>query len=82
MRNSWGDTEILMQNDKLYYVYLSDPDPSLTMIRLVPETENIFRLDGRDTSSPIGEQVIFEFDQNDRVEKVKIGDTYTFPHVK
>jgi hypothetical protein len=82
-RNAWEDLQILNLNGELMMIDPSLPDPTLTMNKLIPVTENTFRLEAAaDFADNVGELVIFELDNEGQVSRIKIGQNYAYPQLE
>ena len=57
----------------------SQPDPTLTAGRLVPVADHTFRLESRNGFGSTGELVIFELGPDGSVQRLRVGDNYTYP---
>jgi CubicO group peptidase (beta-lactamase class C family) len=76
---SWYDTEIMIYKNRLVmngYNYPPDDDPQEDLIFLTPAGKDTFVMDGPNGN---GEKVVFIMDENDRVEKVKVGENFIYP---
>lgn len=76
-RNSWGDTEVILYNGGLAMISPLSDNPWDEIIRLVPESDNIFTMQSPTGHGSIGEEVIFECGTGGIPERIKVGDTYT-----
>ena len=80
-RNPWADTQVLAIDGGLAMIDPSQPDPTLTLGRLVPVADHTFRLETRNGFGSTGELVIFELGPDGSVQRVRVGDNYTYPIV-
>ena len=78
-RNLWGDAQIMVYGNDLVLIDPQGSEPQKAIVRLEPEKEGVFRLKGTDGSMSIGERLIFELDAQDKVTRVKMGESYMFP---
>jgi hypothetical protein len=78
--DTWGwDTEIMRYGEKLVmygYNYPPEDDPTESIIELSPEGKDVFRMTG-DAGS--GELVVFEFNPDGTVNRVKAEENYLYP---
>jgi hypothetical protein len=73
------DSEVLLFKGKLMmydYSYPPESDPTKSLVELVPEGMHLFRMSGEGGN---GELVRFELGPDGRVERVKVGENYTYP---
>ena len=76
---SWFDTEILILNNRLVmngYNYPPEEEPIGGIVELTPEGEHTFRMTGENGN---GERVVFEFDDEGTIMRVKVGENYIYP---
>lgn len=78
-RNVWGDSQVLIYNEKLVVIDPSLPEPMLGMTTLTPVAEHTFRMDSKSGYGAHGELMVFELDDSGTVTRVQSGDTYSFP---
>ena len=78
-RNLWWDAQIMIFEGDLVLFDPMEDDPKTSMMNLVPEGEHVFRLEGEDGSSSIGEKVFFEFTQDEKISRVKVGESFIYP---
>ena len=78
-RNLWWDARIMIFEGDLVLFDPTGDDPKSSLMKLVPEGENVFRMEGEDGSSSIGEKVFFEFAQDRKISRVKVGESYIYP---
>lgn len=77
-RDAWGDSQVLIFNDELVLIDLSEPDLEESLVYLVPEGKNKFRTVSDNPSfGEDGEVVTFEFGPNGKVRRIKIGENYS-----
>ncbi len=76
----WGwESEVLPFRGKLMiydYSYPPESDPTTSLVELVPEGNHVFRMSGKGGS---GELVRFELGVDGKVERIKVGENYTYP---
>lgn len=77
-RNTWGDMQILIYKGELVGMDVSAPDPILTMTRMIPVAENVFKMDAKYGHGGIGELAVFELDADGKVARVRTGDNYSY----
>jgi CubicO group peptidase (beta-lactamase class C family) len=73
------DSEVLLFRGKLIiydYSYPPESDPTKSLVELVPEGSHLFRMSGRGGN---GELVRFELGADGKVERMKVGENYTYP---
>jgi hypothetical protein len=76
---SWYDTEVMIYKGRLAlnnFSYPPDDDPAGGLVFLTPAGRDTFVMDGPNGN---GEKVVFIMDENDKVEKVKVGENYIYP---
>lgn len=78
-RNAWGDAEVLVLDGRLVVLDPSLDDPLPTMSVLVPVAQHTFRTETKDGFGAHGELLTFEVDAEGRVQRVKVGQNYTYP---
>lgn len=81
-RSVWGDTQVLILNGGLVTFAPFLPDPTLAVSKLVPVAEHTFRIETKDGFSAKGELVVFEMDDEGTVQRVKMGENYTYPQAE
>ena len=81
-RNAWGDSQVIILNGELMMIDPSQPDPTLATLKLVPVAEHTFRIETKDGFSSNGELVVFEMDDEGQVQRVKMGQNYTYPQAE
>ncbi len=76
-RSSWSDSEVLVLDGelKLYTPEGIRPTERIATLRL--REEHTFVLESEDVGAPIGELVIFEFNGNGKVARMKVGQNYS-----
>ena len=79
-RNAWADSEVKRLGNRL--VLLSPQDNGLDggLYDLVPLNDGAFRLDGPSGEGAVGERATFELGGQGQVLRLKLGETYTYPH--
>lgn len=77
-RSLWGDTEVLLTHKGLEMMTTTAPDPGLARVRLLPEGEHTFRIEGDNGFESIGEPAVFELGPDGNVVRLKIGANYTY----
>jgi CubicO group peptidase (beta-lactamase class C family) len=78
-RDTWSDMQMLTLNSGLYAVDPSQIDPAPTLIKLAPNGEHVFKMYPEEGTGSYGENMIFEFNKNGKVTRVKRGENYTYP---
>ena len=78
-RNFWGDTQILLHDDRLVALNPALLDPMPAQVTLTPVGEHRFRMASTDGYTSHSEFAVFELDDHGRVARLKVGDTYTYP---
>ncbi len=79
-RSTWGDDEVMILHDELVVLDPLAPDPLATLSKLIPVDTHIFRIESKENYGSDGELATFQMDSNGKVESLKIGNTYTYPH--
>lgn len=74
-----GDSEVLILNGELTLITPTDLDPRTTMLKLVPDGEHTFRIQGDNGYAALGEMARFELDPDGRVTRLTVGATFTYP---
>ncbi len=73
------ESEVLLFKGKLMiydYSYPPESDPTDSLVELVPEGRHLFRMSGTGGN---GELVRFELGADGRVERMKVGENYSYP---
>ncbi|MBV7332723.1 serine hydrolase [Chloroflexi bacterium TSY] len=78
-RDPWGDTQILVLNGELVMIDPSQPDPMLSICKLIPVREHTFRIETTAGFWADGELVTFEMSSNGKVQRVKIAENFSYP---
>ncbi len=78
-RSLWGDAEVLLTHRGLELMTTTVPDPGLARLRLLPEGERSFRMQGDNGFESVGELAVFELGPDGKVVRLKIGANYTYP---
>ncbi len=78
-RNFWGDAQVLIHDGQLVAFNPSLLDPMPGLVTLTPVGEHSFRMASPDGYSSHSEVMVFELDDQGRVTRVKVGDTYSYP---
>ncbi len=78
-RNQWDDSEVLITHEGLMLMAPTGLDPLGTLLQLIPEGEQSFRICGDNGYSAIGELAVFELGPNGSVVSMQIGENYTYP---
>jgi hypothetical protein len=81
-RNVWGDSQVLVRNGDLVMIGPALPDPTLAIAKLVPVAEHTFLIETKDGFSAKGELVVFEMGDAGEVQRVKVGENYTYPQAE
>jgi CubicO group peptidase (beta-lactamase class C family) len=79
-RSPWGDSEVLIVNGALVMIDPTADNPMETMVRLVAEGRNRFKIttENQNYGGAVGEIVTFELGANGEVVRMKTGESYTF----
>ncbi|MCJ7624663.1 MAG: serine hydrolase [Anaerolineaceae bacterium] len=78
-RSPWGDMQIMVYQGELVAVAPAAPDPSIDITRLTPVADHTFRMKMKNGFGAHGELVVFELDEEGNVERVKMGQNYSYP---
>ena len=78
-RNQWGDDEVLIHNGELIIISPTEADPLRSQIKLKPIGAHTFLMTTEEHFSANGEVATFEMDEDDKVVRLKLGNTYAFP---
>lgn len=78
-RNAWADVQVIRQGERLVLVDPTEENPAGSAYVLEPAGPGVFRMVGDDGSGAVGELARFELDPQGRVERLKIGENYTWP---
>lgn len=78
-REFWEDIQVLVLEGESEMIDPSLADPTEAMARLLPVAEHTFRMETEDGFSSKGELIIFEVDEERKVQRVKIGENYAYP---
>jgi hypothetical protein len=71
--------QVLVVDGGLAMIDPTQPDPTLALTRLHPESEHTFRMENADGFATTGELLVFEVGADGRVTRVKVGDNYISP---
>ena len=79
-RSPWGDNEVLIVSGALVMIDPTADNPMETMVRLVAQGKNRFKIstDNQNYGGAVGEIVTFEVGANGEVVRMKTGESYTF----
>jgi D-alanyl-D-alanine carboxypeptidase len=79
-RSPWADSEVKRLGQRL--VLLSPQDNGLDggLYDLIPRQDGSFYISGESGEGAVGEHALFETNKTGKVLRLKIGDTYTYPH--
>ncbi|MDP6454905.1 MAG: serine hydrolase domain-containing protein [SAR202 cluster bacterium] len=78
-QSAWSDLQVLQLNGKLVAIDPSQPDPMESMSTLSPLGEHTFRIENPLGGSAHGEKFVFELNDQGRVERLWVGENYSFP---
>lgn len=78
-RSPWGDTQIMIYHGELVAVAPALADPSIDITRLIPVEEHTFKIKMDSGFGAFGELVVFELDEDGKVERVRMGQNYSYP---
>jgi len=78
-RSARGDSEVLILDGELALVTPTDLDPRVSMLKLIPEGEHRFRMEGENGYAALGEIARFELGSDGKVTRLQIGADYTYP---
>ena len=78
-RDAWSDTQVLVHNGELVIVDPSADDPLETRATLTPVAEHTFRYESDNGFRSRGELAVFEVDDADTVQRLKLDENYTYP---
>jgi CubicO group peptidase (beta-lactamase class C family) len=78
-RDAWEDSQVLIVGGELVMIDPTLPDPIPSLSKLVPVAEHTFRIETKDGFGAHGELLIFEMDNEGRVQRVKAGENFTYP---
>jgi len=78
-RSPWGDSEIVLVNGELVMIDPTSDNPMETMVRLVPQGNNKFKIttESQNYGGAVGEIVSFELGPDGKAARMKTGDSYT-----
>jgi CubicO group peptidase (beta-lactamase class C family) len=77
-RNIYGDSVVMVYNGELMIISPQADNPQEAMVKLVPEGEDTFRMECKDGGVEIGEIARFEMTPEGKVDKLWIGDSFTY----
>ena len=79
-RSPWGDSEVLIVNNELVMIDPTSENPMETMVRLVAQGNNRFKIttDNQNYGGAVGEIVSFELGVAGKLTRMKTGESYTF----
>lgn len=78
-RNTWGDVQVLLVDNRLAMLDPSLPDPMPAVVWLHPAGEHTFRMETRNGFGSHAEEVVFELAADGGVRRVKVGENYLSP---
>lgn len=81
-RDFWEDMQVLILDGELVMIDPSLPDPTAMMAKLISVAEHTFRIESKAGFLAKGELVIFEMDNERKVQRVKIGENYAYPQAE
>ncbi|HPB31450.1 MAG TPA: serine hydrolase domain-containing protein [Candidatus Sumerlaeota bacterium] len=76
--NTWGDTEVILNEGGLALIDPGEDDPWGNIIRLAPKGKNSFVLDRGEGHESIGETVLFDFCPDGRPRRIRVGNTWHY----
>ena len=74
------DAEVKRLGNRLALLSPQDNGIDGGLYDLVPLGDGTFRLEGESGDGAVGEPVVFETDGAGKVQRLKLGETYTYPH--
>ncbi|MGH9840180.1 MAG: serine hydrolase [Blastocatellia bacterium] len=79
-RSPWGDSEVMVVNNELVMMDPTSDNPLETMVRLVAQGNNRFKIttENQNYGGAVGEIVSFELGPDGKIARMKTGDNYTF----
>jgi CubicO group peptidase (beta-lactamase class C family) len=78
-RNPWSDSQVVILDNELVLVNPTLDNPKDSMLKLVPEGKNSFRITAdKKNSGAIGELATFEFGPDGKVVRMWVGEGYTY----
>ncbi|MBS3098810.1 beta-lactamase family protein [Candidatus Pacearchaeota archaeon] len=75
----WSDIEVVEINKSLNFFYPSNNRPLKEIYKLKPKKDNIFTVETGNNFDYIGEEAIFEFGEDNKLSKIKIGPNTLTP---
>ena len=78
-RDGWGDLQVMVLNGELVAIDPSQSDPTLSLTKLIPVAEHVFRSETKNGFADHGEPVVFELSEDGEVLRVKISQNFMFP---
>jgi CubicO group peptidase (beta-lactamase class C family) len=78
-RNTWGDVQVLLVDNRLAMLDPSLADPMPAVVWLHPAGEHTFRMETRNGFGSHAEEVVFELAADGGVRRVKVGENYLSP---
>ena len=77
-RSPWGDSEVLIVNGELVMIDPTADNPMDTMVKLVAQGNNRFKImtDSQSYGGAVGETVSFELGPDGKVVRMKTGESY------
>lgn len=78
-RNAWGDLQVMILEGKLVAINPSLADPKAGQATLTPVSPHTFKIETKENFSTHGELAVFELDETGKVQRLKLGSTYTYP---
>jgi CubicO group peptidase (beta-lactamase class C family) len=77
-RNAWGDVEVLLYDGELIMINPQLPDPFTEYTILKQVEGDTFQMKAHGYGSH-NEYAVYEFNEEGRVERLKMGENYTYP---
>ena len=77
-RDAWGDSQVLVHQGKLVIIDPASPDPLQGLGTLTPVAEHTFLHETDDGYSAPGELAVFELGDDNKVERLKLGENYRY----
>ena len=78
-QSAWTDFQVMVLNGDLVMINPSLQNPIAGLGKLIPVAEHTFLLECDDGSSNKGEHVIFEVDEEGVVQRITVGQNYSYP---
>lgn len=78
-RSRWGDSQVLIVNNKLTMINPQSTDVKRSILTLTPVGPHTFKISGENGGANVGELLVFELGSDGKVTRIKVGSNYSYP---